>query len=539
MHDVLVSHPIDDPELVSYVRPELRALMPELEKVGDCYTLLRTDETKARYLMQEPGEPDEAYSARLSRSTYTATFRDAIRAFAGLLGNYQAHELPKTLEDNLENVDMMGSSLSKFLNDLDQLVLRDGGAGVLVEMPPEQEDLGSALEEKEEGRRPYLVHIERNNLINWRTEMHGGREVVVHAVLRSVEELPADEGQFATKLEPIYCHLYPGGYTKYKLVRGQGGNANKWQMVVVAQGATSLPVVPIVWMGATGSRFGSSLVPLIGLADLSLQHYQLRSDLSELLHKLSMPVPVRRGAPTDAHGRPAPLTIGPNTAIDLPVEGGFEFAEPSGGSLAQHQNEITHVEALMDRSSLAFMYGSEGGGRTATEAMLQSSQIQAQIKTLIENKESAVDAIIRLWATYSAEKTAGETGIEVSDNLIQRPLEAQEVQSLLNLYGENAISHQTLLEELQRGHALSQDIDIEEEIERITEEKKKAQEEQMALMEKMGAMGGDDPADEAPAPGNFVGADKDQDPAAQQDAKAGGKKPPAGAAAAAKAAKQA
>ena len=150
MHDVLVSHPIDDPELVSYVRPELRALMPELEKVGDCYTLLRTDETKARYLMQEPGEPDEAYGARLSRSTYTATFRDAIRAFAGLLGNYQAHDLPKTLEDNLENVDMMGSSLSKFLNDLDQLVLRDGGAGVLVEMPPEQEDLGSALEEMQE-----------------------------------------------------------------------------------------------------------------------------------------------------------------------------------------------------------------------------------------------------------------------------------------------------------------------------------------------------------------------------------------------------
>ena len=38
------------------------------------------------------------------------------------------------------------------------------------------------------------------------------------------------------------------------------------------------------------------------------------------------------------------------------------------------------------------------------------------------------------------------------------------MQSYLNLFGENAISHQTLLEELQRGHALSQDIDIEEEI---------------------------------------------------------------------------
>ena len=33
MYDVLVSHPTDDPTLVSYVRPELRALLDELERV--------------------------------------------------------------------------------------------------------------------------------------------------------------------------------------------------------------------------------------------------------------------------------------------------------------------------------------------------------------------------------------------------------------------------------------------------------------------------------------------------------------------------
>ena len=50
-------------------------------------------------------------------------------------------------------------------------------------------------------------------------------------------------------------------------------------------------------MGATGSRFGIGSVPLTGLADLSIQHFQLRSDLAELIHKLSMPVPVRKEHP--------------------------------------------------------------------------------------------------------------------------------------------------------------------------------------------------------------------------------------------------
>ena len=102
MHDILVSHPIDDPELISYVRPELRATQQELDRVKDCFDLLRGPKVKSRYLAQEYGEPDEAYEARLSRSTYTPVFRDAIRAFAGLLGNYQEKDLPKTLEDNLE-----------------------------------------------------------------------------------------------------------------------------------------------------------------------------------------------------------------------------------------------------------------------------------------------------------------------------------------------------------------------------------------------------------------------------------------------------
>lgn len=478
MHDVLVDHPINDPELISYVRPELSAIMSELERVRDCYDILRGDDVKSRYLPQEIAEPDESYEARLSRATYAPVFRDAIRAFAGLLGNYQEADLPKTLEDNLENVDMMGSSLSKFLNHLDQEVLRDGGCAVLVEMPAEG-GYESALEEQQAGQRPYLVSVKRQDIINWRTSIIGGREIVVQAVVRTVQEMPSDEGQFGTKLEPIYCLFTPGAYKKIRLVRN---STSRWTMEVIEEGLTSLPIVPLVWYGATGSRFGVGEVPLAGLADLSLQHYQLRSDLGELLHKLSMPVPVRKGASTDSHGRYPALTIGPNTAIDLPEEGDFSFAEPSGSSLQRHQEEISHVEALMDRSSLAFMYGSQTT-KTATEAILHGSQIQAQIATLIENKESSFDMIVKLWSRYTGETITPESGIEVSPNLLQRPMESQEVQAMMGLFGENAISHELLLFELQRGHVISQDLDIEEELAKVAKEKKEAQKEAMAMMQ--------------------------------------------------------
>lgn len=495
MHSQQLSHPIDDPQLVSYVRPELRALAPELERTRDCYNLMRTGDPKeclSRYLPQEEGEPDSCYEARLGRSTYTSVFRDSIRAFSGVLSQYQLKDLPASLEQASDNVDLLGSSVSKFLNTVDQLVLRDGGAAVLVDMPPEQ-PVSSAREEIDLERRPYLIAVERSNLINWRTRMQAGREVVEQAVIRMLQEVPSQEGLFGAELEPVYVHLFPGGFRKYRMERNGAG---RWQMITLEEGPTTLDRVPLVWYGATGSKFADGDVPLVALADLSVQHLQLRSDLAELIHKLSMPVPVRVGAPTDASGRPVPLTLGPNTAVDLPLEGSFTFAEPSGGSLAQHQAEITHVEQLMDRSSLAFLYGPGGGNRTATEVMLQGAQVQAQIATLIENKQSTFESLMQLWTAYTKEAITDEAGLEVSDNLIQRPMDPAETQALLGLFSANALSHQTLLEELQRGHVLSDGLDVEEELRRVEQEKRKAQEEAMAMMQ--AASGG--PEDDAPKP---------------------------------------
>ena len=338
--------------------------------------------------------------------------------------------------------------------------------------------------------------------------MSGGREIVEQAVVRTVQEKVSEDGKFGVELEPIYVVLTPG---KFQKIRMERDNSSRWRMEVIAEGLTSLPVVPLIWYGATGCRFGIGTVPLVGLADLSIQHFQFRSDLAELIHKLSMPVPVRKGATLDEYGRPPALVIGPNTAIDLPIEGDFSFAEPSGSSLAQHQEEIKHIEALMDRSTLTFLYG-EGGNRTATEAMLQGSQVQAQVATLIENKQSMFDLLLRLWAAYTAEKIGSEAGLQISENLVMRPLEAQEVNAYLGLFADNAISHQTLLEELQRGHVLSSDIDLEEELARIEEEKKAAMEEAMSQAQAMADLTG--PEDYAPPPGN-----NDKEPSAKKDAK--------------------
>jgi len=469
-----VPHPTNDPSLVSYHRPELIRQLPALELAHHCWHLLdstyvdksgNTRNIKERYLVQEPAEPRKAYEARLNRSTYAPIYRDSIRAYAGLLNRFQLVDVPQSMLDAEKDIDLQGESIQSFYNRCDEKALRDGGVFIMVDMTPESGEV-NFLDEQQNGRRPYLIMVERSNVINWSIDYSSGRERVGHVTIRQFRQRQIP-GSFGVELDAIYHVLRPNLVQTYRMEK-QG---REWRQILEREVETSIPVVPLVWYGATDPHFAHGDLPLNGLAELSIQHFQMRSDLNELLHKCAMPVPVRTGARIGPDGKPVPLILGPNTAVDLEVEGGkFEFAEPSGRSLERHQAEISHLESLMDRSSLNFLYGANI--KTATEASLRASQIASQVAALVRNKSASFNMVMKLWAAYSGEmaQLMPESGIAINDSLINRPLGASEIAQLVNLYSQGILSKRTVLDELQRGGILDPDLKIEEEITRTEED---------------------------------------------------------------------
>lgn len=474
-----IVHPSSDPGLVSYHRPELVDTLPSLELALDCWNLLDTGGrglAKGKYLHKEPAEPKSAYTERLHRSTYTPIYRDSIRAYAGLLNRFQLASPPPSLATTEHNVDLQGSSIQSFWNRCDEYAIRDGGVYIMVDMMPD-DGVDNFLDQQRDGRHPYLIMVERKDVINWSVEYVNGREFIHHATIRQLRSMP-DSGGYGTTLEPIYYVLKPGQVEMYRMEKKD----NKWLQVKVGETAqTTLPIVPLVWYGSSTSKFAQGDLPMNGLAELSIQHYQMRSDLQELLHKCAMPVPVRKGAPAGPDGRPAPLILGPNTAVDLPGEGGeFNFAEPTGKSLERHQAEIQHIEMLMDRSGLNFLYGANI--KTATEASLRASQVASQVAALVRNKVSSFNTVVRLWAAYAGEldSLVAESGISINDSLINRPLDPSGMAQLVNLFNAEILSHETVLGELQRGGVLDPDLKIVDELSRISKEKTKRMKESIA-----------------------------------------------------------
>jgi hypothetical protein len=486
---ISVDHPINDPKLVSYHRPELIRLLPDLEMAYDCWVGLNGVGTgdisiRQKYLTQEPGEPKNAYIERLSRSTYAPTYRDAIRGYAGLLGRFELVDVPPSMADNQDNVDMQGSSIQAFYGRADQQVLRDGGAYIMVDMPPAVGP-DNYLDQQRDGRSPYLILVNRRDVINWHVEHIRGRQRVLRATVRQYRPVTIP-GSYEVAIEAVYHVLEANKVTTYRVEK----NVDGWRNILLEETSTSVPFVPLVWYGADSTNFGISELPMHGLASLSIQHFQMRSDLVELIHKCAMPVPVRKGAAMGANGKPAPCVIGPNTAIELDAEGDFKFAEPSGKSLEHHQNQVRHLEDLMDRSSLNFLYGANV--KTATEASLRASQVSAQVSSMVRTKVSSFTTVMYLWALFAGETSSlgPESGLAMNESLINKPLDPSGIAQMVSLYREGIISRQTILEELRRGGVLDPDLQITAEIKRVEDDRQRKQNEQIERMEATAAISG-------------------------------------------------
>jgi hypothetical protein len=431
----IVDHPQGDPKLPSYVHPALKDVASDLAMVGDCWNLLRG--VRGKYLPREVAEPPKAYEGRLARAKFPAFLRDGIQAFSGALSRFEVSAAPPTFEAALSNIDGEGQSLKSLLMRADLAAMRDGGCLLMVDMPPGRAE--SRADELALGRRPLLRFAERMMVRNWKVEREGGIEIPVAVTVLEWHEV--EDGDFGITMEPRY-RVMRGG--KWSLVRINGASGNgkgslAWQVEEVTNGVfedaagNPLRYPPVCWYSVSREGFGRGDLPFYALAEGSLDWFREYSDYKELLRKTAMPVAVRKGAPMGPNGVPAPLAIGPNSVVDLPEGGSFEWAEVSGSSLERHEANLAQIEALIDRQTLSFLFGGSGD-RTATHAELESAQLQATLTAIGEQKASMMQTVMELWVSFTGERLGPGAGLVMAKGVVDRPVDPETLRLAKDLY---------------------------------------------------------------------------------------------------------
>jgi Domain of unknown function (DUF4055) len=422
----------------------------------DCWNGLEGRERA--YLPKEAKEPPQAWNDRIRRTTFDNRFEPAIKDYAGLLSVFSLNDdTAQSILDNQNNIDQMGNDLWTFFHEVDQYCLRDGWCGVMVEYPPEDPNINSQADLLESDRRPYLVLIDRRDILNWQTTKMNGKPQLTRVTIRETRLEP--DGDYGEKEAVYYRVLIPGEYFVFQIIEIKGES----QLLLVEQGTTSLAEIPLVYYSVTESGLFSAKAPFLNLAKLNIEHFQKRSQLNEVLRKCNLPVPVRRGLikTVDDLKKVPPLVIGPNSVLDIPADGDFFFAEPTGVAIAASKDDIKDLEAAMDRMTLDFLTSGEHQ-KTATEVLLDSTKTSANLKGVARRKESAMQQIFKLWVAYTGESNGG--GISQDESLLSIPLTPEQTGKLEDLQTQGLISHRTLLLLLQAGKVLPRQFDIDAEV---------------------------------------------------------------------------
>lgn len=475
----LASQDYGSPDLPSYQHPDYRHIAPQLELSNDVYRGLSawvvagkviSAEKAVRYLPREEKERPKAYGNRLQRSLFTNFYRPAIRGFAGLLSDFTVAESTiASIKENVKDVNLQGDNLHTFLCLADELVLRDGFCGVLVDFPaqPTDEDGEPLIRDREmEERfnlRPYTSLMERKDILNWRTRYINGRLSLEQCTIRRTVQEPV--GLFGVEEQVQYQVWFPGGYELWVEQEEDGKTA------IVKSGMVeiSLPVIPIVLYSYVDSDPFCTTPPLYDLALMNISHYQLYSDYREVMHKCNLPVPVRKGliqAGMNDYSSLPPIVIGANSGIDVTSEGDFYFAEPTGNAIGTTRQAIADLEAGMLREALNFFGADDSAQKTVKEVELRSAQTRASLLLMAQAKESAVEEIFSLWSLWM-NKGANGGGIEINKSLLSSPLTPQAIQVFSSLVTLGQLDLETFIQILRDGKAIPKEVQIPDLMQRV------------------------------------------------------------------------
>jgi hypothetical protein len=396
---------------------------------------------KARiYLKQEPREEDESYDVRLSRSVCPPYYLRMERMLAGMLTRkpVRLSDVPDNIEEELFDVDLEGNNLTNFVYNISRLCIRYGHVGVLVDAPAE-------------GGRPYWIPYTPRDIIGWRTEIQNGLRKLTQ--LRLTERIVKPKGSYGEETIEQIRVLEPGTFRIFQ--RNEDGDYKQ-----IDEGSTSLDFIPFSVAYSNKVGIYESRPPLEDIAELNIKSYQIQSDYDNQLHISAVPMLAFYGFPAAAEE----VAAGPNEALSLPEGSSASYIEPNGNSFTAQEKRIDKLEYQINELGLAAILGQKMSAETAQSKRIDRSQGDSTMMVLSQQIQDLLDNCLKFHAAYEKQNIAGTTF--VNRDFVDTSLEPNQIDALLKIYAAGVIDQEELLKKLVEGEVLSEDIDIEEMLDR-------------------------------------------------------------------------
>jgi hypothetical protein len=383
------------------------------------------------------------YHQYLNRAQFPEIFTPTINGMVGLIHRKEAViKVPKALESIFERATPDGMSLEAFHKRVTRELLTTGRFTILPDLP------------KEGGDVPYLAGYVAEALINWNDE---GTLFVLDESTR--QQKPDDEFEWEDVKRHRVLRLRGQVYTQQTYTGDDRGET----LTPKARGDLDLDFIPIVNITATDIKTCPETPPLIGVARSSIAMFRLDADYRHQLYNTGQETLVVTGADG------APEAVGAGVVMNLPLNATAQYVGPKGVGISAHRTAIGDERANAVVAG-AKMFDDTKAGVESGEAL--RIRFAAQGATLVSVALSSAQGIERALKNSAIMVGANPDEVVVTPNLdfVDTALNPKEAAELVRMWQADAISFDTLYDNLQRGGITTIERTPEEERELISSE---------------------------------------------------------------------
>ena len=397
-------------------------------------------ENAGELLSIEPKEDTAAWKRRVSHATLSPFLTRIADQAAGLIcrkpvtlqPREEGGEVDDYWNEFIEDVDGYGSSLDSFSRRLVLNSLLMGHSAVLCDFSA-QEPAANLREERQMGLRPYFLEVRADQILGWRKDRDSPLAQVNQ--IRISEYVTENHGAFSDIVHHQIRVLEPGKWSTWR--KGEDG----W--VVHQEGVTSLPVIPLAVTYSNKLSELMSKPPLLPIANLNIAHAQRNCDLFHSLHIAALPILILKGFDDSSNE----IALSANSAILMSPDGDAKYVEPASSAFEAQQNYITELEGQMRNLGISTLFSQTFVGETSEAKAMDRSDSDSMLSVVAQDLENCLQNAIDMAGAYVGMETPL---VSVARDFDLQKLDGPQVAQYLSMWSQGAISHETLLEMLQR-----------------------------------------------------------------------------------------
>ena len=217
------------------------------------------------------------------------------------------------------------------------------------------------------------------DILGFRSEIIDGVRQLTQ--LRLLEQVVEPDGKYGDKIIKQIRVLERGRYEIHRK------DEKKGEYKLFDEGEMSLKdKIPFAIAYSNRVGYYESRSPLYDIAELNLKHYQIQSDLDNILHISSVPMLAVFGYPNADE-----ITTGPNEALSLPPESRMEYISPSGDSYDSQFTRLKDIAEQINTLSLAAVLGQKLVGESAEAKRIDRSQNDSTMMVIAQQMQDLID----------------------------------------------------------------------------------------------------------------------------------------------------